>query len=116
MWHRKRIWGPPQRVDSADDLAEKVTEHTWTLCQAFEHRNYFYLNDATSEDGAQEYAVVKRGERGFSQVESITFSWCRREEALLYINEASAGKYDDSGVPVFPRFDDSPNHRCGHCA
>lgn len=42
----------------------------------------FFLNDSFSEDGAQEYAVVRNGR----QIESITFSWCSRAEAHNHID------------------------------
>ena len=116
MFHKKRIWGLPHKVESLEELAEKLTEYTWTLCTTFEHQNYLYLNDSTSEDGAQEYAIVKRNDSGFSQIESITFGWINKGKAIYYINEINAGKYDAGGVQVFPRIDRSENHRCGLCA
>jgi len=117
MFHSKRTWGPPRKVDSPEELAELLTEHTWTLCSTFEHGGYLYLNDATSEDGAGEFAVLKRLPDGsFLQVESITFSWCTQEKALQYIQEASAGKFDSEGRPVRPRIDAAIDHRCDLCA
>ena len=115
MFHSKRTWGPPQKVDSQDELAELLTDHTWTLCSAFEHRGYVYLNDSLSEDGAQEYAVLKRLGEGFRQVESITFGWCTKEKALGYIEEVTAGKYDAEGGPVSPRLDEASDHSCDLC-
>jgi hypothetical protein len=77
MMHSKRRWSVV-RVSSAEDLARILTETTWCCCCGFELAGYLFLNDATSADGAQEYAVVKRGADGeaWRQVESITFSWC----------------------------------------
>lgn len=117
MFHSKRTWGPPARVETAEELAEKLTEHTWTLCTAFENAGYLYLNDATSGDGAGEFAVLKRLPDGtFLEVASITFSWCTREKALRYIQDVAAGKFDEEGRPVRPRIDDTPGHRCDFCA
>lgn len=116
MFHSKRTWGPPRKVNSPEELAELLTEHTWTLCSAFEHSGYLYLNDSLSEDGAQEFAVVKRTAKGFRQVESITFGWCDRGRAFALIREVSAGKFDGDGYPVTPRLDEAPGHRCGFCA
>ena len=116
MFHNKRTWGPPQRIESLDELAEKLTQHTWTLCTVFEHRGYLYLNDATSEDGAQEYAIVKRILEGYIQTESVTFGWCSKERAMEHIAKISNGELDTTQTRVEVRFDNAPNHRCGLCA
>ena len=58
MFHKKRVWCVSP-VGSAEELAEKITQHSWTLCTGFQIDGYLFLNYATSEDGAQEYAVVK---------------------------------------------------------
>jgi hypothetical protein len=56
---------------------------------------YLFLNDATSADGAQEYAVIRPLPNGeYLQIESITFSWCRAQQALDYIRQVLAGEYD----------------------
>lgn len=117
--HKKRRWfvGP---VDSAETLAEKLTQHSWTLCTGFELLGYLFLNDATSEDGAQEYAIVRRpAEPGqpWIQVESITFSWCTGQEALMYIRNAVQGTWDATGRPVTPVVETVTEHgRCGLCS
>jgi hypothetical protein len=119
MFHGKRTWsvGP---VESAEQLAEKLTQHTWTLCTAFELAGYLFLNDSTSEDGAQEFAVVKRMPGGtLRQVESITFGWCSETQALDYIRRSIAGEFDraDYAKTVSPRLETPEEHgRCGHCA
>ncbi len=55
MMHAQRRWmvGP---VASAEELAEMLTQRTWTLCNGFYvvgHEEYLFLNDATCEDAAQ---------------------------------------------------------------
>ena len=70
MIHDKRVF-MVNEVATVAELAENVTQHTWTLCTAFQLGDLFFLNDSFSEDGAQEYAVVRDGR----QIESITFSW-----------------------------------------
>jgi len=106
-------------VETADDLAEKLTAHTWTLCTAFRLHDYLFLNDSTGEDGAQEYAVVKAAadDGPALQVESITFGWCDRAKALDYIRRTLAGEFDAAGRPLTPRLETPDQHeRCGHCA
>ena len=119
MMHSKRTWCVAA-ADSAEDLARRLTEQTWTLCTAFELHGYLFLNDATCEDGAQEYAVVKRRDDGtFLQVESITFSWCSYEDALEHIRRAVEGRDDanDFARVVSPRLESPEEHgRCPLCA
>ncbi len=119
MMHSKRTWCVAP-VDSAEDLARKLTEMTWTLCTAFELEGYLFINDATSEDGAGEFAVVKRcGEASFLQVESVTFSWCSYEDALEHIRRAITGQDDanDFAKPVTPQLESPEEHgRCHLCA
>ena len=118
MFHANRAWGPPRVVETAEELAELLVQHTWTLCSAFEHAGYLYLNDATSEDGASEYAVLKRVDGGCVQIESITFSWCDRARALGLICGISAGEFDESDFAhaVSPRIDVAVDHCCELCA
>ena len=79
MMHNRRRWCV-SAVATAEELAEKLTQHTWTLCTGFfvpTHPHYLFLNDATHEDGAGEFGVVAGGMDGpHIQIESITFSWC----------------------------------------
>lgn len=106
-------------VETADELAEKLTAHTWTLCTAFRLRDYLFLNDSTGEDGAQEYAVVHAPtDRGPArQVESITFGWCDRAKALDYIRRTLDGEFDPAGRPLTLRLETRDQHdQCGHCA
>jgi hypothetical protein len=108
----------PQRVFSvapcatAEILAERLTQHTWTLCTGFAHAGLLFLNDAFSEDSAQEYAVVKAGR----QIESITFSWCTQARALELITGLVSGELAEDLGPVAPRIDPSNTHRCALCA
>ena len=106
-------------VETADDLAEKLTAHTWTLCTAFRLGDYVFLNDSTGEDGAQEYAVVRvtADPASAEQVESITFGWCDRTKALAYIRRTLAGEFDADGRPLTITLETPERHeRCGHCA
>src|SRR5947209_8470312 len=99
MMHGKRRWCV-STVASPEELAEKLTGHTWTLCTGFcvtGHEQYLFLNDATHEDGAGEVAIVRGGLAGhWVQIESITFSWCQQTKALEYIRGILAGDYDEA--------------------
>src|ERR1051325_8099274 len=97
MMHRTRRWCL-NIVASAEELAPMLVGRIWTRCSAFAvmgYEQYLFLNDATSEDGAQEYAVLQRlPSGGYRQIESITFSWCDEGRGLLYVKQVLAGEFD----------------------
>ncbi len=97
MMHRNRRWSV-SAAGSAEELARNLTEHTWCGCNSWELGGYWFLNDATSADGAQDYGIIKiAGPRGKPvQVESITFSWCASDKALQHVRAAIAGQIDAS--------------------
>lgn len=120
MLHHDRHWCVAP-VESAEELARKLTEMTWCGCDGFELDGYLWLNDATSADGAQEYAVVKRaGPDGrMLQIESVTFGWCSYEQARAHIKRTLRGEDDgnDFAVPVSLRVQTPEEHgRCHYCA
>ncbi len=124
MMHRSRRW-VISPVASMEELADMVTQRTWTLCNGFfvaGHDAYLFLNDATHEDGAGEYGACKRlGDELFVQIESITFSWMNIPHALDLIRQILAGECDASAfahtVDLRGRLDRPPDHgRCRFCA
>lgn len=109
-------------VATAEELAEKLTRHTWCLCQAFAldgpAGRLIFANDSTSPDGAQEYAVLCVDVDGTRrQIESLTVSWCTEARLLAYIQQLQAGTL---GVPfrtITNVFEDHAAHgRCPACA
>jgi hypothetical protein len=112
MMHRTRTF-QVYDVISAEDLADKLTAHTWTCCIAFRFCDLLFLNDSTSGDGAQEYAVVRHGQ----QIESITFGWCDEAKALGYIRALRDGTLGEAYAVVTNRIETPRAHgRCHHCA
>ncbi len=92
--HTKRHWCITP-VGTAKDLAQKITQQSWALCTGFQLQGYLFLNDATSEDAAQEYAAIKvLPKRKYLEVKSITFSWCTPKRALKLILQVLAGEFD----------------------
>jgi len=89
MLNQKRVWCVGD-VQDAEELAQKLGV-TWTLCAGFRLGNYLFLNDSISEDGAQEYAIVRDGK----QIESYTFGWMDAERRLKAIQEILSGRFDD---------------------
>lgn len=125
MMHRNRRFCVAVAA-SAEELAHKLTTTTWTLCTGFSvegHPDYLFLNDATSEDGAGEFAVILGGLDAtvWTQIESITFSWCEQSRALELIQRTLAGEFNRSGfarpIELHGRLDRLENHgRCRFCA
>jgi hypothetical protein len=119
MLHSKRRWCVAP-VGSAEELAHKLTETTWCGCTGFRIGEYLWLNDSTSPDGAQEFAVVKEIEAGrWVQLESITFGWCDYERSLELILATLNGQDDRNSwrKSVHPILDAVVDHqRCLHCA
>lgn len=99
MFHKNRAWCVSE-VEDSDTLASMLSQQTWVLCAGFfitSHPEYLFLNDATSEDGAGEYGIIKGGFDALqhNQIESITFSWCSVLKAQKYIEEILSGAYDE---------------------
>jgi uncharacterized protein involved in tolerance to divalent cations len=119
MLHKSRRWGVTI-VASAEELAEKLTEHDWTCCTGFDFGGFYWLNDSTSESGAQEYAVVVKTESGpiLDQVETITFGWMNRAQALDRIERFVNGShpYTEFDVVSRARVQKIGDHgACQHC-
>jgi hypothetical protein len=116
-YHQKRVWVVTEER-SAPELAAALAHRIWTTCTGFRHAGYLFLNDATSENGAQEYAVVK--EATGQQVESLTVSWMEYPQVLAHITAATAGEYDDLNLGVVDlagRCQSPAEHgRCHACA
>lgn len=119
MWHSKRLWSVGN-VATAEELAEKLTNHTHCLCTGFRCGGYLFLNDSLSEDGSAEYAVLKPLDDGtYRQIESITFGWTTPVVALKLILNTLAGDFDGATYAkvVEPRLEEATEHeRCGYCA
>jgi len=112
MLHKNRCWRIAE-VATLKDLAEKLTQYTWTTCTGFRHEHLLFLNDAFSENGAQEYGVVDV--RTGHQIESLTASWMTAERfAQLVAGYLAAEKHDfDLGaVNLVPH----PEGSCWACA
>lgn len=118
MLHRNRIWTIAV-VPDAETLAEQLTQSTWCCCNGFRLGDYLFVNDATGPDGAQEYAALKPVGEDYVQIESLTFSWMNREQALDIIRRVLAGEFDHEsyGAIESRRIQTPAEHgRCGHCA
>lgn len=115
MVHKDRVFTVAE-VATAEELTEKLTKFSWCLCNGFKLGEVLYLNDSFSEDGAQEFAVVWNG----LQIESVTFGWCKYEQALEIVKQlAEAAEFGlfDIYCKAKNRIEDSSQHgRCHLCA
>lgn len=124
MLHKRRIWTLFE-VDTAGLLADKLTEHTWTLCTAFfvyGRPDVVFLNDSTTEDSVVEFAVLRKDGDSWYQIESITFGWCDHEKALRYVEQCldpgtTLEQWAERAMcsRVSPLFEDSEQHRGRMC-
>ena len=117
MYERSRVYALGEVSDLAE-LAEKLTQRTWTTCTAFRHEGLYFVNDAGGECGAQEYAVFREERPGaFRKVESFTCSWMRPESFVACVERlrASGGGWL-SEEPYALSFDHPTNAPCRACA
>ncbi len=98
-------------VPSIEELTEKLTQHTWTLCTCFAYHGLLLANDSFSEDGAQEYAVYKEAR----QIETLTVSWMTQERLHKVVEALLRGEYTEYG-PVAPlHTEPAREHTCSLC-
>jgi hypothetical protein len=101
------------KLESFKELAEILFAGTQCLCTGFQLGDFIFINDSTSEDGAQEYAVVKHG----MQIESLTVSWVDsiRELLDLFHGVMEAGDTPMKLKLENLKLDYSPYHHCYLC-
>ena len=73
-------------------------------------QDLLFLNDSFSEDGAQEYAVVRQGR----QIEALTVSWMSRAELHNDVDWLLGGGGEDYG-PAVVRTEPMEDHSCLLC-
>lgn len=109
-----REWFVAQ-YDDVSEVADRLTSSTWTLCSGFQIGDVLLLNDSFSEDGGQEYAVIRALPDGtFKQIESVTVSWLDSPSLCEHIEGFLSGQ-EYNPYLVQPRITYSREHRCGLC-
>lgn len=105
-----------EHIETVEELAKMLVKQTWCLCNGFsidvDGVRLFFMNDAFSPDGAQEYACYRDGK----QIETITFSWYETvEEAEATIRRCATYQpemsFIDDGMPRI----DHPDGYCDLC-
>ncbi len=117
MMHNRRVFRVVENHYSAspEALAKTLTEHDWCTCNGFRLGPLAFLNDSTSADGAQEYAVYDT--RTGHQIESLTVSWMTAERLEACIRRLlSLAPHEvfemGAGMPSFAH----PEGSCHACA
>ena len=95
-------------VATVDELVEKLTQFSWCLCTGFRLGDLTFVNDASSEDGAQEFAVIKDGR----QIESLTVSWMTADVLREVLTNLTSwrSRFEDYGAVTL-----NTNHVAGAC-
>lgn len=106
MLHKSRVWRI-QTCTTPEEIAGIIARYdSMVLCTAFRVGNITLLNDSTSEDSLQEYALCI----GDIQVDSITTSWCKPERLAEIIRGAMNGAYDGQRTYGVVDFGPSAKH------
>jgi len=114
MWHKRRKFVVAD-VASPEELLDKFKGEvgTWCRCNGWRCQGYLWLNDSLSENGAQEYAVVR--EADMMQVESVTVSWMRREELGQFIRSLASQENPLHLEMVTNAIESGEEHRRSRC-
>ena len=117
MLHRNRRFVLANVAQAADLLQKfKGPVTTWTLCTGWRYQGWLWLNDSTSENAAQEYAVVR--EADMVQWESITVSWASPDFLRKFIGDLDRGEVEGPFYgQITNRIETPEQHgRCELCA
>jgi hypothetical protein len=119
MWTNRRTFCV-QDYATFPELATALLTHTSsTLCTGFSSQGLVLVNDSTSEDALQEYAVFD----GREQIESLTTSWmdeARLVEVLTELRDKpgydSPGRWVQVGSWDLTLQPPQEHPRCSSCA
>jgi hypothetical protein len=123
MLFQNRLHAVTARNDLAE-LAHELTNTTACPSAGFRYNNLLLLNDSSSPDGAQEYAVffigddpLRHGQNRITkkQIESITCSWMTAErcaETIALLDAHPEAGFDGNFYTLML---DVGHHRCRHC-
>jgi hypothetical protein len=115
MIHTDRAFGITE-VSDVKTLANQLFHYTWTGCTGYQLGEYLFLNDSFSEDGKQEFAVLKIDDGELIQIETITISCTKLTERLLELaltiamdSHLNMGAYNEL------KLEDISEHQCDIC-
>jgi hypothetical protein len=99
-------------VAAVEDLADKLTQHSWVMCTGFRHAGLLFLNDSLP-DSDQEYAVVREADS--VQIDSWTCSWMSQPTCARMIRNLLAARLV-TGIERPVVVNDHPPGDCSSCA
>lgn len=113
MMHNKRTFSV-SNVETAEELADTLTRYSLCLCSGYRLGGLLFLNDSYNEDSAVEMAVVD--EARMVQIESVTFGWMDKAEAIEQIEEMLADTETLVIGRVKNKVENCDGHTCRLCA
>lgn len=123
MNHRNPMFHPNRRhfikgYVTPEQLVGDIKRCTWTLCSGFRWSSILLLNDALSEDGYAEYAVIKltptdtiplRGQ----MIETLTTDWFEHADLVAHLRRYEAeGSGFQLGEYIQRPHPEGPCHAC----
>lgn len=118
MLHGRRRWHVATDL-THEEIAARIDQRSLCLCTAFRTAaGTIWACDSTSPDALQEYAILRptEGQHTWRQVETITTSWCKPADLILYLAEADAGDYDGASMGTVEDSQLEFAHEpCPHC-
>ena len=114
MIHTDRVFCMKE-VSDIETLANQLFHYTWTGCTGCRLDDYLFLNDSFSPDGAQEFAVFRKYDGKFNQIESITIvNWRFSENHLEDVLTQAMQSQLNMGVYKL-QIEDAEIHKCHLC-
>ena len=117
MLHDNRVFNVAD-VATPEDLVVKFKGEVsvWCGCTGWRLNGWLWLNDSTSPDAFQEYAVVH--EATMVQWESLTISWMSAEAIRNFIRDFQEAEADGPFFGAVTNKIETPaeHGRCQHCA
>ena len=117
MLHENRTFGVSDVARPGDLVAKfKGDVSVWCGCTGWRHKGWLWLNDSTSPDAIQEYAVVHEGT--MVQWESLTITWMSADEIRKFIQDFEEGTAERPYFGAVSNKIETPaeHGRCQHCA
>ncbi len=105
-------------IDTEDDLVEVLTNHKWSLCRAFDHDGFLFLNDGDREEEPVYSALKIERVDGLmvcgSEVGRIEPLGMEAEKARQFVQEMAQGRWS-TDQPLTVKAEPEWHHSCELC-
>ncbi len=116
MNHPNRVFSITE-VPDLKILAIQMFHDSLSICSGYQLDEFLFLNDSFSEDGKQEFAVLKINDGELIQIETITFlNWSFSYRLLELALTAAMDSKLNMGSYNELRLEDISEHHCDLCA